>query len=568
MTNEVLKETKVILSRYKKSFLKKLAISVILRGFLLIIPVLFSSVVNHATKGEFTAAYFYVGLTLVMAVSYRFSERINRKIYYDLYSELDQHYTSRGLNKTNRNSTYSLSRFNVGQYTNMLISDVDIISAFYGNLPIRFVQILEFIFVFGYFLFLDVGLFVSAVLVFFIVLALLPLSNKIIEKLNSKRKSELDKITISIHNFFKDIKDIKCLDLFEKVSPTLKSKHATYLEHNSNYYVKYYQHHQMFTLVFEVFRLLSVAYAIYLIPTGKIEIGSLIIIYNYYQKIIDNFSTILTITLEYTNLKVSLGRFNHIIEYSHPRSFLSSDKEYITEGKIKFENILYGYKNDPTLRDVSFEIKPNSLNVITGKAGTGIGGILDLILKLNQQHYGEIFIDDTNINEIPNEEYFSKVSLLREDSHLFNMSIKDNFKLITDNEEEIIEICQKLNIHNEIIRLKQGYETLVSETDEIPISLKQLILIARTILKSSKIMLFDKALIGLSNEEQDIVMNYLLELKKDHTIVIVSHDRNVMKNAENIIVVDGKEVAESGTLKELISNKGKYYEMYEKPSKQ
>ena len=148
------------------------------------------------------------------------------------------------------------------------------------------------------------------------------------------------------------------------------------------------------------------------------------------------------------------------------------------------------------------------------------------------------------------------------------MSIKDNLKLITDNEEEIIEICQKLNIHNEIIRLKQGYETVVSETDEIPVSLKRLILIARTILKSSKIMLFDKALLGLNNDEQDIVMNYLLELKKDHTIVIVSHDRNVMKNAEKIIVVDGKEVAESGTLKELISNKGKYYEMYEKPSKQ
>lgn len=568
MTNEVFKETKVILKRYKKSFLKKLVISVILRAFLLIIPVLFSAVVNHATKGEFSAAYFCVGLTIVMAVSYRLSERINRKLYYDLYSELNQHYTSRGLNKTNRNSTYSLSRFNVGQYTNLLTADVDIISAFFGNLPIRMVHMAEFIIIFGYFLSLDVMIFVSAVLVFLFVLALLPLSNKIIEKLNSKRKSELDKVTLSIHDFFQDIKDIKCLNLFEKVSPSVKFRNSEFLVANSNYNVKYYQHHQMFTLIFEVARLITVGYAIYLIPFGKIEIGSLIIIYNYYQKIIDNFSTILTITLEYTNLKVSLGRFNHLIEFSHPRNMLSSDVEYITEGKIRFENILYGYKNDPTLRDVSFEIKPNSLNIITGKAGTGIGGILDLILKLNQQHYGEIFIDDTNINDIPNDEYFSKVSLLREDSHLFNISIKDNLKLITDNEEEIIEICQKLNIHNEIIRLKQGYETMVSETDEIPVSLKRLILIARTILKSSKIMLFDKALLGLNNEEQDIVMNYLLELKQNHTIVIVSHDRNVMKHAENIIVVDGKEVAESGTLKELISNKGKYYEMYEKPSKQ
>ena len=234
MTNEVFNETKVILKRYKKSFLKKLTISIILRAFLLIIPVLFSAVVNHATKGEFSAAYFCVGLTVVMAVSYRLSERINRKIYYDLYSELNQHYTSRGLNKTNRNSTYSLSRFNVGQYTNLLTADVDIISAFFGNLPIRMVHMAEFIIMFGYFLSLDIMIFVSAVLVFLFVLALLPLSNRIIEKLNSKRKSELDKVTLSIHDFFQDIKDIKSLDLFEKVSPSVKNRNASFLVANSN----------------------------------------------------------------------------------------------------------------------------------------------------------------------------------------------------------------------------------------------------------------------------------------------------------------------------------------------
>ncbi len=565
--NNVFTETKFILKKYKKNFLANLGTSVLLRGFLLVIPILFSSVVNYATKEEYTKAFLFIVLTLICAVLYRFSECFNRKVFYNLYSILHHHYSARGLNKTNRNSTFSLSRFDVGQYTNMLTSDVDIISAFYANAVIRCVQLAEYIFIFGYFWSIDFVLFISALLIFLIVIMLIPLSNKRIEKLNAKRKLELDKLTLSIHDFFKDIKDIKCLNFFDKIAPNVKEKNLTYLEANENYNVRYYKDHQMFIMIFEIFRLLSVGYAVYLIPRGGIEIGSLILIYNYYQKIIDNFSTILTIGLESTNLKVSLSRFNHLIEYSQPKNTLASETELITDGNIKFENILYGYKNDPALRNASFEIKANSLNIITGKAGTGIGGILDLLLKLNRQHYGDIFIDDTKITDIPNEEYFSKVSLLRDDSHLFKMSIKDNLKLITEDEEKIIEVCQKLNIHNEIIRLKQGYETIISDNDEIPTSLKQLILIARTLLKDSKIMLFDKALISLNEDEQNLVMNILLELKKDHTIVMVSHDKNIIKNAENIIVLNGKEVAESGTLSELIKLKGLYYELYEKSLK-
>ena len=77
-------------------------------------------------------------------------------------------------------------------------------------------------------------------------------------------------------------------------------------------------------------------------------------------------------------------------------------------------------------------------------------------------------------------------------------------------------------------------------------------------------MLFDKALLSLNENEQNLVMNILLELKKDHTIVMLSHDKNIIKKAENIIVLNGKEIAESGTSSELIKLKGLYYELYEK----
>lgn len=560
------KEFKRVYKASKKEFLIKFFSSIVLRGLLLVIPVLFSNAVNYATKQDYSAALLYIILSIIVTIIYRLSEGINQRTFYDLYNSLYNYYNSRGIDKTNDNSIFSLSRFNLGQYTNMLTTDVDVISAFFANGVIRVVQLLEFVVIYAYFFALDVWLFVFALAISIIILFVIPMTSKKVEILNSKKKSEQDKQTATIHEYFRNIKDIKCFNIFDKMSPIPKKQTKDFLDANANYIVKYTWNNQLFLLAIEICRLLSVAYGIYLIQHGNLEIGALLIIYNYYQKIIDNFSTILTISVEYTNLKVSLERFNHLVEYSSPRKELKNTCEYITDGKIIFKDILYGYKNDPTLKNVSLEINPNSLTVITGKAGTGKTGIFDLLLKLNRQHQGIITIDDTNINDIPDSEYFSKISLLRKNSTLFSMSIKENLSLVEPDFEKTIEICKQLGIHEQIMSIKDGYDTIISENDGLPLSLKQTIAIARTILKGSKIMLFDDALLGLDDNEQDKVLNLLLKLKKDHTIVMISHDKNVLKDAEKIIVMDAKQVAESGTLSELIEKKGTYYNLFEKSS--
>lgn len=548
----------------KKEFLIKFFSSVFLRGLLLIIPVLFSEAVNLATKTDYTGAMFYIVISIVITIVYRLSEGWNQKNFYDLYDRLYSYCNSQGLDVTNHNSIFSLSRFSSGQYTNILTADVDIIAGFFANGVMRLVQILELIVIYAYFWSLDIFLFISAIVVSIVVLICIPRANKKVEIYNSSKKTEYDKLTMSVFEYFKNIKEIKCFNIFDKIAPITKKQTKNYLNENTKYNVKFYWNNQFFLLTFEIFRLLSVSYGIYLITQGHLEIGSLLIIYNYYQKIIDNFSTVLTISVEYTNLKVSMERFYHLVEFSSSSTLDKAKEEYITEGRISFHNILYGYKNDPMLKNVSFEIEPNSLSVITGKAGTGKTGIFDLLLKLNRQHIGEILIDGYDINDIPDEEYFSKISLLRKDASLFSISIKDNFALVESDPNKIADICIKLNIHNEIIKLPNAYDTIISENDGIPMSLKKMLVIARTILKSPKIMLFDEAFIGLDNDEQDRIMNLLLELKKDHTIVMITHERNVLKNADQIIVMDHKQVAESGTLVELINRKGKYYTLFEK----
>ena len=564
MKINIWKETWRVIKAAKKEFFIKFLTSIAIRGILLIIPVLFSNAVNDVSKQDYAEAMFLIIMSIVITIAYRMSEGINQKTFYNLYNKLYYYYNSRGIAKTNENSAFSLSRFNLGQYTNMVTTDVDVIASFFANGVIRVVQVFELFVIYAYFWSLDIKFFLSSVAISIVVLALIPKAAKSVEDLNNSKKYELDKLTSSIHEYFKNIKDIKCFNIYDKIAPLTTKQTQKYLDENKKYNVKYYWNNQFFLLGIESFRLLAISYGIYLITHGRLEIGALLIIYNYYQKIIDTFGTILTISVEYTNLKVSLERFNHIVEFSSHNKIAAKNEECITEGKIVFDNVLYGYKNDPLLKELSFEIQPYSLTAITGKAGTGKTSIFDLLLKLNRQHEGSISIDGFDIKEIPDSEYFSKISLLRQNSSLFSMSIKDNFALVDDDPGKMFEICNRIGIHNEIVKLPKAYETIISENAVIPTQLKQMIAAARTILKGSKIMLFDDAFIGLDNEKQNRILDLLLELKKDHTIVMITHDRNVLKSAENIIVIDNKHVVESGTLNELIDLKGKYYEIFEK----
>ena len=252
MEVNIWKEFKKVFKTAKKEFLIKFLTSVFLRGILLIIPVLFSSAVDAATKGNYDSAFLYIILSIVITIVYRLSEGINQKTFYNLYNRLYCYYNSRGIDKTNENSIFSLSRFNLGQYTNMLTTDVDVISAFFANGVIRIVQLMEFVVIYAYFWSLDIMLFISALLVSIIVLLIIPKVNKKVEILNSDKKAELDKLTVSIHEYFKNIKDIKCFNIFDKIAPITKSQTEKYVDANAKYCVKYYWNNQFFLLTIEI----------------------------------------------------------------------------------------------------------------------------------------------------------------------------------------------------------------------------------------------------------------------------------------------------------------------------
>ena len=539
-------ETKNLFRIAKWQVLFKFITSLVIRGILLVIPILFSAFINYLTKGDNNSALLMLGFSIILTFIHRFVECMNQYAFYKLYSKIYTYYNGLAVDKTNDNSTYSLSRFSLGQYTNLAITDVDVISSFYSNGVLRVVQILEFIFIYIYFFTINRTIFLVALsltIVLFIIA--LRFGNKL-QVYNKNRKQKLDQMTMGMHEYFNGIKDMKSFHYFNNIAPNIKQKTKDYLDAHAKYNKKAQYNIHILIFMIELFRLLTMGYSINLVMTSVIEIGTVLVIYNYYQKIIDNFSTILTINIEFRNLKVSLQRFYKIVEFSHDKEEKNTKLDNI-KGNIRFENILYGYKDNPTLNRVSFDINNNSMTVITG-LGTGKNGVLELLLKFNRAHEGNILIDDVDINDIDDDNYYNIISSVRKQPIFYNMTIMDNLKLINNDEKRIKEICKKLKIDDKINELKNGYNTILFNETSVDDSLKGMLGIARIFLKDTKIMVFEEAINDLNSIDKEIVLKLLKDLKKNHTIVIISNDDSIVDKADDIIYIKNNHLSSANDL--------------------
>ncbi len=559
---KIMAETKTILKKSWKEFTLKFLLSMVIRALLMILPLLYSDAINEATKTHYDKAYQFIFISIILTVIYYIVEWINQYCFYALYNKLYRNYTRLASFSTVNNSMYSLSRFTLGEYTNIINNDIDVISAFFANGVLRIVRLFEFLIIYWYFFTLNFYIFLITIIISLVMLGYLLHSGKKTQEYNRMRKSTLDSQTSLIHEIFNGIKEIKGFNVFTKMNQRMKNSCFTYLKSNAKYNIFYNKVKYITLGMIEIFRLLLVFYSIYLVQNGQLEIGVVLLIYTYYQKIIDNFSTISTITVEYQNLKVSLKRMNKLLEYRKVQENVISKE--CSRGNIIFKDVLYGNREDPILNNVSFEIKENSITVITGKAGSGKTGIFDLLLKMNERHKGEILIDGIDINYISSNYYYDLISSVRKQPVFFDISIKDNFLMIDDNFEKAKEICKMLQIDSYIQSLSNGYDTSIySHTDNISNRVKILIAIARVFLKNSKIMLFDETISMLEKDDQELVLNFLGKLKDFHTIIIISREVDVLKKADQIIVMEQNKVKEFGLSKDLIKKKGIFYRLYQ-----
>ena len=289
-----------ILKRTKKELIRKIITSVIIQGLLLVIPVYWTNSVNHATALEFDKAFKLVIITLILSLLYYLWSYFNQKAWYNYYNKLYLEYT-------NLVTEASVDNITLGEYTNIINNDIDIIGTFIGNAVTRIIQIFEFLIIYMYFLSINFYIFLITLIISIFMIIIIIYFGSRIEIENKNRKDNLDYKTINIHNIYDILKDKKKIKDNSFIRSTIK-----YLDSNAkfNLFVK-----AMIFLVLgflELCRYGIIIYAIYLVSLGKMEIGTVLLIYSYYAKIITNFEVLGTINAEFQSVKVSINRLNKI----------------------------------------------------------------------------------------------------------------------------------------------------------------------------------------------------------------------------------------------------------------
>ena len=558
------KLTKTILKNCKKEITLEFLVCIVLRGILLIIPILYSSAINFASITLYEKAIHMIIIYVVVITIYKVTEYLRQRTFYNLYNKMYKEYTVKAVENTCANSIFSLSRFTTGEYMNILNSDIDIICSFFCNAVYRSVQILEFIFIYYYFYTISLELFIVSVISSIIVLLGILLFGRRLEKLNKKRKDSLDIKTGIVNDIFVGIKEIKGFNILNFVSKKVEIGADEYVSANAKYNREYNLSNIIAIYIFEIIRLIMSIYGIYMIKDGYMEIGILMIIYSYFQKIIDNFTLISTVNVEYRSLNVSLKRYNKIVEYARKSI---EDGKFIdnndTNGKIEFKNILYGYKNDPVLKDFNLKIREHSIYSITGVSDSGKMGIFELLLKLNRQHEGNILVDNNEISEINDEAYYKLISYARSNPIFFDCSIRDNLMLVESDFSKIEKVCKMVKVHDDILKLKDGYDTIIgTDCTVLSSTTKKLLSIARVILKDSRILLFDEIIDSLDKTNKKNIIKVLQKLSEEHTILIITRDKGILKLSDEIILLDQGKVEAVGRHNELMETSDIYKQLY------
>ena len=289
-----------ILKRTKKELVRKIITSVIIQGLLLVIPIYWSNSVNYATDLEFNRAFKLVIITLILSLLYYLWSYFNQKAWYNYYNKLYLEYT-------NLVTEASVDNISLGEYTNIINNDIDIIGTFIGNAVTRIIQIFEFLIIYMYFLSIDFYIFLVTLIVSIFMIIIIIYFGSRIEIENKHRKDNLDYKTINIHNIYDVLKKKEKVKDNSFISSTIR-----YLESNAKFNLFVQAMIYLVLGFLEMCRYGVIIYAIYLVSLGKMEIGTVLLIYSYYAKIITNFEVLGTINAEFQSVKVSINRLNKI----------------------------------------------------------------------------------------------------------------------------------------------------------------------------------------------------------------------------------------------------------------
>ena len=239
----------------------------------------------------------------------------------------------------------------------------------------------------------------------------------------------------------------------------------------------------------------------------------------------------------------------------------------IKQPSIEYQNIDFSYiKEKKVFENLNLNIKPYQKVGLVGLSGSGKSSLINLLLRSYHPQSGKILIDNQDISNITEFSLHKNISYVPQDVTLFNRSLLENLKITKPkaSNEEIINACKLAHIHDTIIKLPQGYDSIVGERGILLSGgERQRIAIARAILQNAPILILDEATSALDNKSEAIVQKAIDNLMKDRTVFVIAHRLSTIQNADKIVVLNEGKIVEQGSHSELLDKEnGAYKALY------
>lgn len=525
-------------------------------------PVATAGIIAMITANDFNGIWIYVFLYILFYVVYFTSLNWN----YYTYTVLADYYhleVQKKLFDHVANNDVIFQKISKGKILETCSDDirylVDVVDCSVKSL----MSIVKLLIIFLIFMYYNIWIASIVLALDIIYLKLMNDNSKSVSKYYEGTRKYEDKIIDVLNQMLYNLKQIKTLNLMPKLNLNIDKSRKRWREQYKGKRHYMTTRYCLIPYVVYIGKILLYVLLAALVINRKMTLDKLVLLISYFEMAISCTDLMLDNLLNLSNYGVRVNRIKNILDYMPQKEvdFGDIENDYIN-GVVEFKNVCYEVKGKKILDNASFKIYPNEINAIIGHSGSGKTTIINLLYRLSRLKSGEILIDNESIYNYSKAVYSSNISGVFQKPFVFEMSIKDNLSLVDSNFKSQIEACKRAGIHDFIMSLPKGYNTVIGKEDYLlSEGNKQLLVIARSLLSKAEILLLDEITSNIDPATTDRISKLLIDLKSDHTVVLVTHKPEMMEIADRVIVMDKGKCIAKGLNKEVFQKCKLYGEL-------
>lgn len=403
-----------------------------------------------------------------------------------------------------------------------------------------------------------------------LIILLVSVMRRKLEKSSMKLKKTTANINSDIESSISGIRTAKAFNNEDLEIEKFNSANELYKEARQNFFRIMGMFHGGIMGLSGVLTLVIIAVGGYFVALNKMTVVDLMTFIIFVNAFLMPINQMVAFFEIFSNGKAGLTRFVEIMR-TNPSIADSDDllDIYPLQGDIVYKNVSFSYEDshskNTVLKDINLEVKQGEKLAVVGPSGSGKTTLCQLLVRFYEINSGKISIGGHDIRDLTISSLREQVGIVQQDVFIFADSILENIRYGRPDatKQEVIQAAKNAEIHDFIMTLPQGYDTVVGERG-ITLSggQRQRLSIARIFLKNPPFMILDEATSALDTETEINIQNSLEKLSKGRTVMVIAHRLSTIKNADKIIYLDDKGIKEKGTHDQLMKEKGDYYNLY------